>query len=190
MPPAVILCIRRIHLQSDNLKVFPCYPARLSNVSHIRHLRTLPCQDQDFLQAGSADLFHLPFNPSHIQSGTADLIVTVKPTVDTIILTIIGYIQWGKHDNRIAEMPSRLLLRHLCHLFQNRQRRRRKKSSKIIQRPVFALNGTHDVLLRIPVVIIGIHCFQHLFCNIRIQHLHILHIGHMIDAFLFHILPD
>ena len=55
----------------------------------------------------------------------ADVVVTVKSTVNAVVLTIIGDVEWCKNIYRISKMIFRDLLRFSRHLLQIRGCRRR-----------------------------------------------------------------
>ena len=120
MKISVFICVDRVNLKSDHSKILSRKLTCLTDVLHVTHTTALACKNQDFLHPGIGDDLHLMLDLLRCQAHSVDVIVAVKATVYTIVLAIIGNVEWREKINRIAKVFSRLSACFLRHLLQER----------------------------------------------------------------------
>ena len=181
----IFIRIHRINFKSYDFKIFSCNFACFSNIFHIRHFSALTCQNQYFLQTWFCDLSHFCFNFLCIQLCPADAVMTVESTVNTVVFTIICNIKWCKKADRITKMIFFFHLCALCHFFNKRLCRRWQQRCKIFWCTVSFCKCPPYIFRCVTVIIICLHYFNHLFCDIGSQRFHPRQICHMIDSCFF-----
>ena len=182
MQIAVFIDIDRIDLNPDIFKILFGDLYRLANIMNIGVGPALTRQHQDLLHTGFGDHLHLMLDLLETQFLAADVVVTVKSTVNAVVLTIIGDVEWCKNIYRISKMIFRDLLRFSRHLLQIWCCCRREKSFKILDRAGLIGKRPLHIGSCVDIIIVCIHGFEHLFLDIRSNDLHSLHIFHMVRA--------
>ena len=117
----VLIRIHRIHLKTDYLEIFSGDLTGLSDIFYIRFRFALSGKDQDLLESGFCNSCHLLLDLVCIQLCTADLVVAVKSTVNTVVLTVIRNVDRCKHADTVSEMFPCFDPCSLCDFFQKRQ---------------------------------------------------------------------
>ena len=117
----ILIRIHRIHFKTYHLEIFPGNLAGFSDIFYIGFGFAFTGKDQDFLKAGFCNSCHFLLNLFLIQLCTADLVVAVKSTVNTVIFAVICNVDRCKHTDTVSKMFSCFDPRCLCDLFQKRQ---------------------------------------------------------------------
>ena len=118
----VLIRIHRIHLKTDYLEIFPGDLTSLSDIFHIRFRFALSGKDQDLLESGFCNSCHLFLDLICIQLCASDLVVAVKSTVNTVVLTVVCNVDRCKHADTVPKMFPCFDPCSLCDFFQKRQR--------------------------------------------------------------------
>ena len=122
MKICVLIRIHRIHLKTDYLEIFSSDLTGLSDIFYIRFRFALSGEDQDLLESGFCNGCHFLLDLVCIQLCTADLVVAVKSTVNTVVLTVICNVDRCKHADTVSEMFPGLNPCSLRDFFQKWQR--------------------------------------------------------------------
>ena len=117
----ILIRVHRIHFKAYYLEIFPGDLAGFSDIFHIGLGFTLTGKDQDLLKAGLGNGCHLLLNLFLVQLCTADLVVAVKSTVNTVIFAVVCNVDRCKHTDTVSKMFSCFDPRCLCDFFQKRQ---------------------------------------------------------------------
>ena len=121
----IFIHIHRINLNSDIFKILSRNLYRLSNICYIRIGTALTGKHQNFFHSRLRDDLHLMLNFFKRQLLPADIIVTVKSTINAVVLAIVGNVQRCKNIHCISKMIFCNLFCLACHLLQIRGCRRR-----------------------------------------------------------------
>ena len=178
----VLIDIDRIDLNPDIFKILFGDLYCLANIMNIGICPAFACEYQNLFHSGLRDNLYLMLNFFKRQFFPADIVVTVKSTVNAVVLTIIGDVEWCKNIYRISKMIFRDLLRFSRHLLQIWCCCRREKSFKILDRAGLIGKRPLHIGSCVNIIIVCIHGFEHLFLDIRSNDLHSLHIFHMVRA--------
>ena len=100
-----------------------------------------------------------------VQLSSLDFIMAVKSAVNTEIIAVIRDIDRCEHADRVAKMLSRLHLRLLCNLFQERQSRRGQQSRQILRCAGMMVQRAADVFCSVRIIVIGFPCSKHIIQN-------------------------
>ena len=117
----ILIRVHRIHFKAYYLEIFPGNLAGFSDIFYIGFGFAFTGKDQDFLKAGFCNSCHFLLNLFLIQLCTADLVVAVKSTVNTVIFAVVCNVDRCKHTDTVSKMFSCFDPRCLCDLFQKRQ---------------------------------------------------------------------
>ena len=103
----ILIRIHRIHFKTYHLEIFPGNLAGFSDIFYIGFGFAFTGKDQDFLKAGFCNSCHFLLNLFLIQLCTADLVVAVKSTVNTVIFAMNAY-----DNDKYTEADVRRALAH------------------------------------------------------------------------------
>ena len=129
---------------------------------YIRPDPALSRQNQNFFQPCFCNSRHFLFHFLLIQPHSMNLVTTVKPAVNTVILAVIGNVKRGKQGNGIPKMFSCLLRRFLGHFLQQSLCRRGQQRPKIFCGSAFCSQCTFYLLPGITFRLVtspGVHDF-------------------------------
>ena len=178
----VLITVYRVNLKTYISKILCGKFTRFTYVFNITCTSALTREHKYFLDAWVGDDFHLMLYLISIEFLSVNVIVAVKTTINTIILTIVSNIERCKQIHRISKMFTRLNLCPLCHLFKKRSGSRWQKSLEILNIASLTVKCPAHINSSIFIIIIWIHLRENLIHNIRIYLLHSLHILHMIST--------
>ena len=133
MKVTVFVRVHGIDLQAYHLEIFSGCLTGFTDIFHVGSFPALAGEDQDLLQTGFCDGFHLFLDTRLIQLGPFNLVVAVESAVYTVIFAIIGNVQRREQIDAVPEMTPGLILRPRCHLFQEGQSGRRQQRFIIFQ---------------------------------------------------------
>ena len=121
----IFIHIHRINLNSNIFKILSRNLYSFSNVFHIGISAALTGKHQNLFHSRLRDDLHLMFNFFKRQLLPANIVVTVKSTINAVVLAVVGNIQRCKNVHRISKMIFCNLFCLACHLLQIRSCRRR-----------------------------------------------------------------
>ena len=130
----VFIGIDRIDFKSYHTEILSCQLAGFTDIFHVALASALTGKDQDFLHTAVGDDLHLFFNLLHTELHAVDMVVTVKTTIDTVILAVVGYVQGSEQIHGITKMLTCFQSCTLRHLFKERFRCWRKECLEIFYR--------------------------------------------------------
>ena len=122
MKICIFIGIHRINLKADHLEIFSRDLTGFSDVLHIGFGFALAGKDQDLLQTSLGDRCHFLLDLFFVQLCAADLVVAVKSTVNTVVLTVVCNVDRCKHADTVPKMFPCFDPCSLCDFFQKRQR--------------------------------------------------------------------
>ena len=190
MQVCILIRIHGIDFQTDDTEIFFRNLTCLSDIFHIGFGTAFAGENQNFLKTGFGNGRHFFLDFIRFQLGTVNFVVTVKATVNTVVLAVVCYIERCEHIDAIAEMLSCFLSGSLSDFFQKRKGSRRQQCSKILRCTVVMCQSPADICFGVLAVIIIVHGRDYLVHHIGFQYFHTRQIFHMIDSILLLILQD
>ncbi len=128
----VFIGIDGIDLKTDHTEILSRQLTSFTDVFHITLSTALACEYEDLLHTAVSNNPHLFFDLFHGKLHTVNMVIAVKSAVNTVIFTVVGYVQGSKEVHCVTEMLACFNPCPLRHLFKKRLCRRRKERLKVL----------------------------------------------------------